>query len=126
MTQQPAVVLVVRLCSVETTSSVTRPTSPLGTARSRYSCSGTARRAACWRVPSRKSSGTATRTQKRRCTSIDVIRERAFSLRVAGDLQIGHASPQVIVVRDGQAAWSESHWRIDADTIADAVSRAAA
>ena len=30
---------------------------------------------------------------------IDVIRERAFSLRVAGDLQIGHASPQVC--RDG-------------------------
>ena len=57
---------------------------------------------------------------------IDVIRERAFSLRVAGDLQIGHASPQVIVVREGQAAWSESHWRIDADTIADAVDRAAA
>ena len=53
---------------------------------------------------------------------VDVLAERPLSLCLAHDLEVGHASPQVILVRGGRAVWSESHWRIAADAIAEAVS----
>lgn len=52
---------------------------------------------------------------------VDVLVERSRSRDLAHDLQIGHASPQVILVRRGRAVWSASHWRVAAAAIAEAV-----
>ncbi|HVA58568.1 MAG TPA: bacillithiol system redox-active protein YtxJ [Gemmatimonadaceae bacterium] len=43
---------------------------------------------------------------------IDVLTQRETSQRVADTLGIGHASPQVILLRDGTALWSASHFAI--------------
>ena len=48
---------------------------------------------------------------------VDVINQRAHSERLAADLRVTHASPQVIFVRDGRADWSESHGRISLETL---------
>ena len=57
---------------------------------------------------------------------VDVLVERSRSRQLAHDLQIGHASPQVILVHKGRAVWSASHWRVAADAIAEAVAEAVA
>ncbi len=43
---------------------------------------------------------------------LDAVEEKDISNVVAGRLGVEHHSPQVIVVRDGKAAWSGSHFRI--------------
>ena len=48
---------------------------------------------------------------------VDVIRNRAVSDQVAQRLGVGHASPQVIVVRQGKPAWNASHWQVTADAL---------
>jgi bacillithiol system protein YtxJ len=45
---------------------------------------------------------------------VDVITERGLAHRIAGDLQVHHESPQVIVVRDGRPIWHTSHFAIKA------------
>ena len=43
---------------------------------------------------------------------LDSVEEQDLAQKVAGRLGVEHHSPQVIVVRDGKAAWSGSHFRI--------------
>jgi bacillithiol system protein YtxJ len=52
---------------------------------------------------------------------IDVIRQRGISDLVARRLDIGHESPQVILVRDGHATWHASHFRVTAAALAAAI-----
>jgi len=51
---------------------------------------------------------------------IDVIRQRGISDLVARRLEIGHESPQVILVQEGQAMWHASHFRVTAAALAAA------
>jgi bacillithiol system protein YtxJ len=43
---------------------------------------------------------------------VHVIEERPISNAIAEQLGIKHASPQAILVKDGQAVWDTSHWHI--------------
>ncbi len=45
---------------------------------------------------------------------VDVVRHRAFSARIGRDLGVVHASPQVIVVADGQPVWTGAHGEVSA------------
>lgn len=45
-------------------------------------------------------------------TLVRVIEERPVSNAIAESLGVKHASPQAILVKDGQAVWNDSHWRI--------------
>ena len=55
---------------------------------------------------------------------IDVGRERGLSLEVARRTGVRHESPQVIVLRDGAAAWSASHYDITAEAVSGALADA--
>ena len=55
---------------------------------------------------------------------IDVARQRSLSLDLAARLGIKHESPQVIVVRDGQAVFDASHWDISKDDVTRAMGSA--
>jgi bacillithiol system protein YtxJ len=52
---------------------------------------------------------------------IDVERSKDVSAEVERRTGVAHASPQVIVLRDGAAAWSASLHAIDAESVTDAV-----
>ena len=52
-----------------------------------------------------------------------VQRARAVSDEVAARTGVRHESPQVFVLRDGQAAWSASHFDITAAAVAAAAGR---
>ncbi|MFD0671858.1 bacillithiol system redox-active protein YtxJ [Cohnella sp. GCM10027633] len=43
---------------------------------------------------------------------VRVIEERPVSNEIAERLGVKHASPQAILVKDGQAVWNTSHWHI--------------
>lgn len=43
---------------------------------------------------------------------VHVIEERPISNTIAEQLGIKHASPQAILVKDGQPVWDTSHWHI--------------
>jgi bacillithiol system protein YtxJ len=46
-----------------------------------------------------------------------VIEDRPASLALAERLGVPHASPQAILVREGRAAWSASHWDITREAL---------
>ena len=48
---------------------------------------------------------------------VDVIGQRHLSQGFAAVLGVGHASPQVILLRGAQLRWSTSHWRIRQDVM---------
>ncbi len=48
---------------------------------------------------------------------LDVIAERPLSLALADRLQVPHKSPQVILLRKGEAIWHTSHFKVRAVTI---------
>lgn len=48
---------------------------------------------------------------------VDVSRERLLTREIQGKTGVRHESPQVIILRDGQPAWSASHFEITADTV---------
>jgi len=52
---------------------------------------------------------------------VKVIESRPVSNAIAESLGIEHKSPQLILIRNGQAAWSASHYGINAESIAEAV-----
>ena len=52
---------------------------------------------------------------------IDVRRQRHLTRAIAGLTGVRHESPQVIVLRDGRAAWAASHRAITAEAVARAV-----
>lgn len=51
-----------------------------------------------------------------------VVEQRPVSNAVAQDLGVRHESPQAILIKDGQAVWNDSHWRITADVLKDRIS----
>ena len=55
---------------------------------------------------------------------VEVQRARALSDEIAQRLGVRHESPQIIVLRNGQVLWDASHFKITADAVADAVSKA--
>ncbi len=55
---------------------------------------------------------------------IDVTRKHDLKRAVAERTGVAHESPQVIVVRDGRATWSASHFAITTDAVAQAVPEA--
>lgn len=48
---------------------------------------------------------------------VDVIAQRPLSQDLAAVLGIGHASPQVILLRGARPLWNTSHWRIRQDVM---------
>ncbi len=55
---------------------------------------------------------------------IDVAREKDLSHDIAERVGVQHASPQVLVIRDGHAVWSASQYDITHDAVAQAVVQA--
>jgi bacillithiol system protein YtxJ len=54
--------------------------------------------------------------------SLVVVQEaRELSRKIENRTGIRHESPQVIVLRNGQAVWSASHWKITANSVEAAV-----
>jgi bacillithiol system protein YtxJ len=49
-----------------------------------------------------------------------VIENRATSTAITDRLGVVHASPQVILLRDGKTAWKASHWDITESSLAEA------
>lgn len=50
-----------------------------------------------------------------------VQRERDLSRRIESLTGVRHESPQAIILRNGQAVWSASHWSVTADAVKDAM-----
>jgi len=46
---------------------------------------------------------------------------RALSDKIESDFGIRHETPQAIVVRDGKATWSASHYDVTSDALAEAL-----
>lgn len=51
---------------------------------------------------------------------VDVANDRDAASAVTKRTGIRHESPQVIVLKDGRATWSASHWDITPDAVAAA------
>ena len=58
-----------------------------------------------------------------RISLVVVQRARDISRRVAELTGIQHESPQTIILRNGQAVWSASHFDITAEAVAQAVQK---
>lgn len=52
---------------------------------------------------------------------VKVIEHRDVSNEIADALQVKHASPQVIVVKDKQATWQATHYDVTAKAIQEAL-----
>jgi bacillithiol system protein YtxJ len=50
---------------------------------------------------------------------VHVIEDRPVSNEIAERLGVKHASPQIILVKDGEAVWDTSHWRITYDFLSE-------
>lgn len=50
---------------------------------------------------------------------LDLLSHREISNAIATQLKVHHESPQVVVIKNGQAVFHESHHSIDATTIAE-------
>jgi bacillithiol system protein YtxJ len=50
---------------------------------------------------------------------LDLLNHRDISKAIAMQLGVHHESPQVVVIKNGQAVFHESHHSIDATTIAE-------
>ena len=48
---------------------------------------------------------------------IDVVGNRSLARRIAEQVGVRHASPQVIIMVAGVAAWSASHFEVEAEAI---------
>lgn len=53
---------------------------------------------------------------------VDVLAQRALSQQIAAELQVPHASPQVILVANGGALWNASHGGVTMQAIERALS----
>jgi bacillithiol system protein YtxJ len=52
---------------------------------------------------------------------VEIPTARALSDEIAARTGVAHESPQIILLRDGRAAWHASHWRISTGRLADAL-----
>ena len=57
-------------------------------------------------------------------TLVEVQRARGLSSAIESRFGVEHESPQVIVLRKGQACWDASHFKITAEAVAKAVREA--
>ncbi len=55
---------------------------------------------------------------------VDVIRQRPLSRYIAEQLQIRHESPQAILLHLGMPVWHDSHSRVTAQILAEAITKA--
>jgi bacillithiol system protein YtxJ len=55
---------------------------------------------------------------------VDVIDQRPLSQEFAAVLGVGHASPQIVLLRGARPLWNASHWRIRQDAMETEVARA--
>ena len=51
------------------------------------------------------------------CAVIEVQTARDVSTELARRTGVRHESPQALLLRDGEAVWHASHWRIRADSL---------
>jgi bacillithiol system protein YtxJ len=56
---------------------------------------------------------------------VEVQKARELSNEIENRLGVTHASPQVIVLRNGQVVWNASHFNITANAVTEAVRKAA-
>jgi bacillithiol system protein YtxJ len=49
---------------------------------------------------------------------VKVIESRPVSNQIAEDLSVTHASPQIILFKDGKSVWNTSHWSVTTKHIA--------
>ncbi len=61
----------------------------------------------------------------REIPTIDVARAKKLSLAVAEETGVRHESPQVMVLRNGEAIWTASHFAITGDAVAEALAEPA-
>lgn len=54
---------------------------------------------------------------------VTVQTHRALSNDLAARLGVRHETPQALLIKDGTVRWQASHFRVTADTIADAIHR---
>lgn len=52
---------------------------------------------------------------------LDLIAHRNVSSKIAEEFNIEHASPQVLIIKDGACIYDESHNAINMDEIVEAV-----
>ena len=52
---------------------------------------------------------------------LDLINYRSLSNKIAADLKVHHESPQVLVVKNGECIFDESHMAIRLDEIEEQV-----
>ena len=52
---------------------------------------------------------------------LDLIAHRDISTKIADDFDVEHASPQVLIIKDGKCIYDESHSAISMDEILEAV-----
>ena len=52
---------------------------------------------------------------------IRVIEERPLSLKLAELVHVTHQSPQLLLIKNGECVYMESHWKITKSAIATAV-----
>lgn len=52
-----------------------------------------------------------------------VVENRAVSNAAAEDLGVKHESPQALLIRNGEAVWHDSHWRITAEALKEQISK---
>ena len=55
---------------------------------------------------------------------VEVQVSRQLSSEIENNLGVPHESPQVIVLSKGEAAWDASHFKITAESVAEAVGKA--
>lgn len=56
---------------------------------------------------------------------VRVIEERPVSNAIAEKLGVKHASPQAILIKDGQPVWDTSHWNITYDFLSEKLGKPA-
>ena len=52
---------------------------------------------------------------------LDLIAHRNISTKIADDFSVDHASPQVLIIKNGECIYDESHSSISMDEIVEAV-----
>jgi len=52
---------------------------------------------------------------------VKVVESRPISDEIARSLNVQHKSPQLILVKDGEAVWSTSHYNITSENIQEAL-----
>ncbi len=56
-------------------------------------------------------------------SALKVIESRPVSLYLAKKLGVAHKSPQILLLKDGEVLWHESHWQITKEAIKKALSQ---